>query len=190
MESERWQLQRRLCSVGFFIFRRCAHSVRSRRVSGASKLVGVLSRIVTRYVPCGLCCMLRYDKSTMMLKELYSNNVPLFMPAASMYLHWADEGVNVLLQRVRGGRGERGYHTHGRSLRSSTLGAPARAWDSRMARLTTRSTTVMCITIAGHRKGSLHNQAMSVAASVHSCKHASKRSAVHHRLTGWAYHVW
>ena len=50
--------------------------------------------------------MLRYDKSTMMLKELYSNNVPLFMPAASMYLHWADEGVNVLLQRVRiGGRG-------------------------------------------------------------------------------------
>jgi hypothetical protein len=66
--------------------------------------------------------MLRYDKSTMMLKELYSNNVPLFMPAASMYLHWADEGVNVLLQRVRiGGRGITHMEFHG-SGRQPELG--------------------------------------------------------------------
>jgi hypothetical protein len=49
----------------------------------------------------------RYDKCTMLLKELYSNSVPLFIPSADMYIRWADEGYNVLMQRVR-----RPLHTH------------------------------------------------------------------------------
>ena len=55
----------------------------------------------------------------MLLKELYSNSVPLFIPSADMYIRWADEGYNILMQRVR-----RPLHTHARTRKHARMHVP------------------------------------------------------------------